>query len=390
MNRHKDIRVGIVTENHFPRFGGMEFCNHFIASSLNQLPGTKAAVACSDMPEVPRSFAYPYPVYRARSFSYLTRYLVNKNMEKMILKEKINILHGMMLHGGGAKAVKAARKCSLPVVVHSHGSDVQCIPEIGYGARLNPRDEANMRYTIKNAERIIAVSSLNRDMLVEMGAEPGKIFIIHNGVLFDEIGQIPVIDMRYKYGLKSEDFVILSVGRNRPIKRLSLLFEALSLLKGSSQIKCLCIGPTEDLVDMAKEYNVEDQLVLTGPVPPGKANDSIAPPFPELINLYRAADLFISVSYVEAFSLSGIDALACGVPILVSKATGIRDIIVDGENGFILQDESPSGLAKILVRLSQERRRWQASREDIRRSVSHLSWLNIAQELRQAYLSVLN
>jgi len=391
MNGQKDIRVGLVTENHFPRFGGMEFFNHFLASSLNQLPGTKAAVACSDMPEVPRSFPYPYPVYRARSFSYLTQLLIKKSIEKMIVKEKINILHGMMLHGGGAKAVKAAKKCGLPVIVQSHGSDVQCVPEIGYGAQLNPRNQSNLKHSIQDSNKIIAVSSLNRDMLIELGAAPEKIIIVHNGVLFDEIGQIPLIDMRRKYDLRREDFVILSVGRNRPIKRISLIFDALSLLKGDSRsIKCICVGPTEDLAAAVKKYGLENQVILTGPIPERKGGNIMAPPFEELINLYRAADLFISVSYVEAFSLSGLDALACGVPVLVCKAQGLTDVIVEGKNGFVLQDESPSGLAKMLAQLYRERREFRTSREDIRKSVSHLSWQNIAQELRRVYLSVLD
>jgi len=391
MNGQKDIRVGLITENHFPRFGGMEFCNHFIASSLNRIPQTKAAVACSDMPEVPRSFSYPYPVYRARSFSYLTRFLIKKNIEKMIVNEKVNILHGMMLHGGGAKAVKAAKKCGLPVVVQSHGSDVQCVPEIGYGARLNLQEEAKMQYAVKNADRIIAVSTLNRDMLIEIGAEQEKICIIHHGVPLNEIEHIPFIDMRPNYGLKTEDFVILSVGRNRPIKRMNLIVDALSLLRGnSSPIKFVCVGPTEDLLAMIKKNRIEDRVILTGPIPSRKPNDFRTPPFPELINLYRTADLFLSVSYVESFSLSGIDALACGVPVLVSPAHGLRDIIVEGKNGFVLQDESPSGLANMLAGLSQEKQQWRASREEIRRSVYHLAWANIAQELKQVYLSVLD
>jgi hypothetical protein len=69
MSRNYEIRVGIVTENHFPRLGGMEYCTYFLARALNLLPDTFASVACSDMPEVPSRFPYPYKVYMAKSFS---------------------------------------------------------------------------------------------------------------------------------------------------------------------------------------------------------------------------------------------------------------------------------------------------------------------------------
>ena len=390
MNNHNEIRIGIITENHFPRIGGMEFCNHFLARALQKLPDTTVAVSCSAMPEVPRGFPYPYKIYRSKSFSVLTPYLYNKNIQSMINKEKPDVLLGTMLHGGGATAVRIAKKCGLPVVVQSHGSDVQTVPEIGYGARLKPEMESLIKNVINKADRVLAVSSLNRNLILELGASAEKVDVLHNGISIKEINGIPFQDARPKYGLNSDDFVIITVSRNRPIKRMNLLFEALSIAKAESTIKCICVGPKEDLPEMVSAYGLEETVILTGPIPkPGTLIGITGPPFPELISLYRSADLFVSVSYIEAFQTGVTDSLACGIPVLVGKNHGVRDVIIEGQTGYVMEDETPKGLAQMLLQLSKQKQALMDKKDDIRRSVAHLTWDNTARRLREICVSLI-
>lgn len=392
MKKKTEVRVGIITENHFPRFGGMEFCNHFLAQSLNRLPDTILALACNTMPEVSEDFTYPYRVYRSKSLSIFTRLLNSLNIRKMIRRERINVLHGPMLHGGGLKAVEMGKQFDLPVVVQSHGSDIQVVPEIGYGARLRPKLETRLRYVIESADKVLAVSNMNKEMILEMGADADKVSVIHNGCPYEEIGAIAYENMRSNYGLGLDDFVIVTVGRNRPVKRMDLFFRAMALLnKAEPQIKCVCVGPLEDLPHMVKTYRLEEKVVLTGRVPQEfKPSDNTAPPFPNLINLYRSANLFISVSFVESFNISALEALACGTPVLVGERQGIRDVIHEGETGFVLHEETPEHLANMLVTLSQKKRELEKLSQDIRNSVSHLTWENTAKQFRDIYLSLLH
>lgn len=389
MKSNHKVRAGIIVHNHFPRLGGMEYCTYFLAHSLNKLPDVKACVACADMPGIPRNFPYPYKVYRPRSFSLLTRFLYQQNVKRMIHIEKINILHGMMLHGGGKIAVDIGRKRGLPVVVQSHGSDVQAVSEIMYGAPLYPEGLASVQFSIKNSERIIALSSLMKEKIIELGGKPEKIDIIPNGFPQEEINSIPYVNLRKKYGLEDEDFVLVSAGRNRPVKRMKLLFEALRLLKkDTNKVKCICVGPRENLSELIKRFDVVDMVYLTGQIP--QANEVIQrfPPYKELINLYRSANLFISVSYVEAFGSAQLEALACGTPVLVTKNQGIRDVIIEVETGFTLQEETPERLAETLLQLMQKKDELSKRREYIKNSVSHLSWNKIADRMREVYLSL--
>ncbi len=391
MTQPQAVRVGIITENHFPRLGGMEFATHSLAQALNKLADTYVAVACATMPQFPRNFSYPYTVYRPRSFSILTDYLYRKSIKKMIKGEGINLLHGQMLHGGGRSAVEMGEKYGLPVVVASRGSDIQNVPEIGYGALLNTELKEKIRYTCNNADRIIVLSSINRDILLELGVPNEKITIIPNGVLYDEISKIPFEDARRKYNLPDEDFIIITVGRNRPVKRMDLLYQALALLKQNdkSKIRCISVGPKENLGELVKKFKIEEKVILSGPIESKVVNGFGQPPFPELINLYRAADLYVSVSYVESFNLSALDALACGLPVVVSPKQGIQDVIIEGETGFTLEKETPENLAEKLLELSTQKSELSRRKNTIRESVSHLTWQNIAKKIREIYSSLL-
>ncbi len=382
------IRLGIVAENHYPRLGGMEYFNHMLARALARLPGVSVALACSTMRDVPRGFSYPYPVYRGASFSVLTRYLGRRNIERMIRGQRINVLYGASLHGSGFTAVEVGERLGLPVVVQSHGSDVQVIEEIGYGARLEPGGEARVRFVLEHADRVLAVSRMNRDMILDLGGAPERTQVVSGGTPHAEIGNISEVDVRGTYGLDPGDFVIITVGRNRPVKRMGLLFEALAILKGRGiTMKCLCVGPAEDLPDMINEHGLEDVVVLTGRVP---GRDAVyggsPPPFSELINLYRAADLYVSVSYVESFGLTALDALACGVPVLVTGRHGVTDVLVEGETGFVLSDETAPALAERLGVLIDDRVGLRSRKKRIRSSVSHLTWDNAAKQLKDVCL----
>jgi glycosyltransferase involved in cell wall biosynthesis len=377
----KEIRVGIVTENHYPSLGGMEFSNHLLSRALQKQPATRVSVASTGPALLPPGFSYPYRHYRSRSFSVLTPYLRRRNVERMVVKERINVLHGPMLHGGGERAVVAARRHRLPVVVSAQGADVHVVPEIGYGARLHPARDARVREVVARADRIVALSRMNRDLLVELGADPAKVAIVPNGVAHAEIGAVPHEDRRSTLGLSPHRFALLSVGRASPVKRIDLLYRALAIARRDApHLCCISVGPREKLAAAARRAGVEDLVLLAGTV---AARGE--PPAPELVHLYRAADLYVSVSHAESFGNAALEALACGTPVLVTRRHGVRDVLT-GESGFVAEEETPEGLARVLVDLSRRRKELNDRRAAIRGSVAHLTWDRVATRMREVYL----
>jgi len=304
----------------------------------------------------------------------------------MIKYENINLLHGSMLHGGGYSAVNLGRKFDLPVLAHAHGADVQVVEEIGYGAILKDFDKINT--VINEANRLVAVSSINAENLIKLGASPDKVSVIHNGIHIDEINKIPFENQRMKMCVNEDDFLLISVGRNKPVKRIELLFKALDKLKGYKQIKCICVGPIENLNRLVKKYNLSDKVVLTNQIPQ-KISLGENPPYPDLINTYRSCDLYISTSYVESFGIAALEALTCGIPIIVGKKHGILDIVEKGETGWNMEKETSEELAEIILNCYRNRENIKGDSEKIKKSVLNLGWSNIVQQYVKLYNTIL-
>ena len=366
----------------------MEFVTHLLAEKLNRLPDINVSVACGTMPEVPFDFQYPYPCYRSKSFSYLTPFLFNGNQGRMIREQEVNILHGPMLHGGGYMTMRWSDKLGIPFVVQSHGADVQIVPEIGYGSLLDPGEKQKILEVLKKAGRIVAVSEIIKGLIVELGVEPSKIAVIYNGIQFEKIQNIPYEDYRKKWGLNDDDFVLITVGRNRPVKRMELLFETLRKLRDYTKIKCLCVGPEENLATLAEKYEITKSIILTGRIPE-KNTFYINPPFPELINTYRTANLYVSTSYVESFGSAASDALACGIPIIVGKNHGVREIINEGHTGWVMRKETPEELAEMILSIYNKRDKISQDRFEISKSVEWLTWDYVAEKMIEIYKNVL-
>ena len=383
------FNVGILTGNHFPRLGGMEFVTHLLAERLTHIPDVNVSVACGTMPEVPSDFLYPYPCYRSKSFSYLTPWLFTRNQHKMIREQKVNILHGPMLHDGGYMAMQWSDKLGVPFVAQSHGADVQMVPEIGYGSLLDPAEKRKILKVVGKAACVVAVSKIIKGYIVELGVDPSRIAVIHNGIQFREIHEIPHEDYRKKWQLADDDFVLITVGRNRPVKRIELLFEGLRKLRDYDKIKCLCVGPQENLAALAKKYGIAKSIILTGRIPDVNTF-SVNPPFPRLINAYRAANLYVSTSYVESFGSAATDALACGIPIIVGRKHGVREIIKEGYSGWVMEKETPEELAEMILSIYNNRNQLRDNRFEISKSVEWLTWDYVAKEMVEVYKNILS
>ncbi|MDD7886236.1 glycosyltransferase family 4 protein [Flavivirga sp. 57AJ16] len=382
------VHLGILTAHHYPRLGGMEYATHFIANELQKSSSIQVSLSCNSLKGISKEVAYKYNCYRAKSLSYLTPWLFKYNQDKMIREQKVNLLYGPMLHGGGYYCYNQSLRHNIPFIAHSHGSDVQTVAPISYGALLDDNLKKRVETVIKNADHLIAVSQINKTNMIDLGAEESKISIIHNGIHMDMINAIPFECKRAFLGVEQDDFLVISVGRNKPVKRIELLFEAFKKLKDYEKIKCISVGPFEELVDLAKKHDVLDKVIFTGQIP--KQKEAIAhPPFPDLINLYRSANLYVSTSYVEAFSLAATEALACGIPVIIGEKHGVKDVIYEGKTGWIMDKETPSYLADMILDLYNKKAYIKKNDKLIKDSVAHLTWKNVANQMKQTYKKVL-
>jgi glycosyltransferase involved in cell wall biosynthesis len=194
------------------------------------------------------------------------------------------------------------------------------------------------------AEAIFAVSEdLRRHMIAE-GLPARRIRVIYNGV---EPGRLPSdrdrADARARLGLSRDAFVVGSVGRLDPVKDFSALLRAFAALPPMTPPAVLAIvgdGPASaPLKEEAGRLGVGERTRFLGYRADVRA-------------VLPACDVYVNSSVHEGVSLTILEAMAAGLPVVASRVGGTPEIVEHGRTGFLVPPRSPAALAQEIARLA--------------------------------------
>ena len=80
----------------------------------------------------------------------------------------------------------------------------------------------------------------------------------------------------------------------------------------------------------------------------------LTPNSPELVRLYQRCDAFVLPTRADCFSLVAMEAMSCGLPVVISRLGGIPEIVGDGVTGFLLEPDDYGSLALRLDQLASD------------------------------------
>ena len=213
------------------------------------------------------------------------------------------------------------------------------------------------RELAREADVLIASTEDESDELVTgYGADPSRVAVVAPGVDLVTFRPIDRDVARREIGAGSGP-LLLFVGRLERLKGVDIAIRALAELnrRGRGGVRLLVLG--EDarsavsggesekarLKQIADESGVHDQVDFVG---------SVA--HHELPFFYAAADACLMPSYNESFGLVGLEAQACGCPVVGSGVSGIRSVVRDEVTGFIVEGRDPAAYADRIERLLDE------------------------------------
>ncbi|HLF26579.1 MAG TPA: glycosyltransferase [Anaerolineae bacterium] len=245
------------------------------------------------------------------------------------LARTMDILHTHHPFACGTLAARLSRQLNRPLVFTNHTRydyyAQHYLPFLPQRAALGLLGVWMRRFT-QHCDLIIAVSAAAQTMLQALGVE-APIEIIPNGVDLQQFAQAGPA-ARSDLGVPAEAFVLMYVGRLGPEKNLSMLFEAFAhTARTASQATLVLVGdgPQDGLArERARELNLGDKVRFLG-----------MRPYSEIPALLGAADAFITASITEGHPMTIIEALAAGRPVLAFDVPGIRETVIDGENGLL-------------------------------------------------------
>jgi len=212
---------------------------------------------------------------------------------------------------------------------------------MAFGDSILPAIE---RMNVEKAKKIIVMSQvLKNEVLKNYNVPDGKVEVIYSGVNCDEFSpenrKLYNSGIRKKLGIEENDIVLLFVGNPYNRKGLEYAVRALPLIN-EKRVKLLVMG--KDLGDekianyqaLAKKIGVGDKLVYGG-----FTN--------EIKKYFSVGDIFVFPTLYEPFGLVITEAMASGMPDVVSKCAGAAELIEDGKEGMLLDNpKSPEEIAE--------------------------------------------
>lgn len=239
------------------------------------------------------------------------------------------------------------------------------------------------RRLIKQADRIIAATSEERAQIIRhCGATPGQVQVIPCGVDLQLFNPRDRKKAREQLGWKQDSSVLLFAGRLDPFKGPDLLLRAAALMREKAQVVIVGGNKTDDpeiqqLRQLAANLRIAKRVHFLG-----------ARPQQELPLLYSAADVTVIPSCHESFGLAAVESLACGTPVVATRAGGLTTIIRNGETGYLVP-RSPGFFAERLDALLQQPVLLEKMRQAARPSTLQYSWKRVAEMVRETYESVI-
>jgi len=235
-----------------------------------------------------------------------------------------------------------AKHYNKPFVLTQHNTFIEYDSLFDDVERLN--DLAVGKQTLKDADKIIAVSNATKNYVLSLGAKPQKVTVLHNGV--DLVKFRPMAgkreEMRKKLRVPEGAVVVLTVRRLVYKNGVDTLIEGASIaVRKNPRIVFLVVGKGPDMNSVkarVEELGIEKNFRLTGFV-----SDEDLPFY------YNAADFFVLPSKSgEGLPLVALEAMACGLPVVSTNVGGIREILMD-DFGRLVPPNQPEQLAAAVL-----------------------------------------
>jgi len=344
---------------------------HYV-TSVNQNASFHEGVILHKLPSLPFSFQGAYP---ETMISYATGgVFASLKALRAIERHHYDVVHG---HGNVSSALVPPLAKQLKCVFTVHNPTpwmVTSSSSLKQALRMVTFSTLDLRI-IRNVDCVIAVSEYMKNEIVDrLGINAKKVRVIPNGV--DTKVFKPFVpnstSIKKKYGIDEE--YALFVGRLVEQKGVRFLIEAIS----GTNLHVVIVGGGplfSNLQGLSRRLGVEKQVHFIGAIPSD-----------ELPKIYAEATVFVIPSLAEGLPLTGLEAMASGLPLLGSHISGINEIVNNGHNGFTTRPGDIAHLRQRLIQFFEDtslRKTMGANSRKI--AETKYSWSHVAKQTLQLY-----
>jgi len=234
-----------------------------------------------------------------------------------------------------------ARKKRLPFVTTLHGTDITLV---GLDRSYLPIT----RYSIEQSDGVTAISNYLRDRTQRVFDVKNKIEVIYNSVNCDVYApnQKMAELMRAEYAPNGER-VLVHLSNFRPVKRITDVIEIFDRVHKQMPARLLLIGdgPDRSVAEwLAVQKGIHDDVLFLG------KQDQIY----EKLSI---ADIMLLPSELESFGLAALEAMACEVVPIATRAGGLPEVVDHGKTGYLAEVGDVETMARYAIELLQDDKR---------------------------------
>ena len=253
-------------------------------------------------------------------------------LKKIIQNFKPDILHA---HYATSYGLVGALSDFHPFVISSWGTDVMKFPNKNFVAK------SILKYNFKKADLLCATSHTIKDYIHKVVNFP--VSVIPFGIDTDVFKPKEVSSL-----FKSTDFILGSIKPVEKLYNIDVLIKAFALLLSKhANLKLLIIGEGTALIELkelSKSLGVYQNIVFTGRIPHS-----------EISNYYNMLDVLVNISEYESFGVSVVEAMSCGIPVVVTNVGGLKEVVKDDSVGLKVNVADVDATIAVIERLINDK-----------------------------------
>ena len=350
------MKIAFVPSTFLPWIGGAEIQTHNMANKIIEL-GNSVDIFLLKKEKINNR---KYKIVKLNNivinlifivkyyFSIDLTFLLKIYFKKICKKNKYDAWHFHSVNYKTLLYLKPLKELGEKIYITFQGADIQKDESIHYGYRFDKKYELFLSDSLKYVNKVFAISKDIENELKTFSFPNEKIVNIPNSVELKKIKNIKVNK------INDEKLKIITVARYYEKKKGLDIIEKIAkifidnnfdfewTLAGRNSnflLKSEFILKNKNFFNIQKEINNYDEIYF---------------PHTELIKLYKKHDVYVNLARIESFGITIIEAVAAGLPVVSFNTKGANEIVVNNQNGFLIDNYEPLEMANFLMKKFNE------------------------------------
>lgn len=381
------MKIAMFTNNYKPYIGGVPISIEHLAQALRNRGHQVYVFAPTYKDQEEEAYVIRYPSFPVSIAKAPVPDVMTRVFEKKVKELGIDLIHVHHPAIVGNVALYLKKKYKIPVVFTYHTRYEQYLYYVKPLERIERRTgiiEKYLEYFCKKCDMVVAPTPGIQTYLERKNMDV-PIRVMPTGIpeecFLPESGR--AMELREKYK-GNADYLFVTVSRLAREKNLIFQLEGLAMLKEKLQergktFRHMMIGEGpqgKELQEYAKKLGLTENLIFTGNIP----NQ-------EMKHYQAAADAFLFTSKSETQGIVVLEAMAAGNPVAAVDATGVRDVVKDGCNGF-LSREIAGEWAESILQLLTDRGRYESMSRKAKETALAYSEAAVAKTAEKYYQEI--